>query len=48
MRTLMLNALLPVAKRAVGHFAHPYPLTADALNNASDIVLSLAVILGMR
>ena len=45
---LMLNALLAIAKGAAGHFGHSYALTADALNNASDIGLSLAVILGIR
>lgn len=48
MRILLLNALLAVSKGAVGHFAHSYALTADALNNAADIGLSLAVILGIR
>lgn len=46
--SLLAYILLSIAKLGVGHFAGSKALFADGLNNTTDILASLAVIIGLK
>lgn len=46
--SLMVYIMLTILKLAVGYFTNSKALTADGLNNSTDIISSLAIIIGLK
>lgn len=46
--SLVVYIILSVLKLAIGYFTNSKALTADGLNNSTDIVSSLAIIIGLK